>query len=125
LEDLVDVLYATIPSGVGASRSDVRLSHRDLDRVLRDGARWTVTQGYGTEADLEAIEANGTLPEADPDCVSERAKERGKDQLRTVGSGNHFVEVGYVAERFDERVSDRLGLSPGAVTILIHSGSRG
>ena len=125
LNELVDVLYATIPSGVGASRSDVRLSRRDLDRVLRDGARWTVAQGYGRDADLEAIEANGTLAEADPDCVSERAKERGKDQLGTVGSGNHFIEVGYVAERFDERVSDRLGLGPGTVTIFIHSGSRG
>jgi tRNA-splicing ligase RtcB len=125
LKELVDLLYATIPSGVGASRSDVRLSPRDLDRVLRDGARWTVAQGYGREADLEAIESDGAMPEADPDCVSERAKERGKDQLGTVGSGNHFVEVGYVAERFDERVSDRLGLGPGTVTILIHSGSRG
>jgi tRNA-splicing ligase RtcB len=125
LKDLMDVLSATIPSGVGASRSDLRLSRRDLDRVLRDGARWTVSEGYGREADLEAIEANGVLPEADPDCVSERAKERGKDQLGTVGSGNHFVEVDYVAEQFDTRVSDRLGLSPGTVTVFIHSGSRG
>ena len=125
LSALADALYATIPSGVGAARSDVRLSPRELDRVLRDGARWTVAQGYGREADLESIEANGRLPGADPECVSLRAKERGKDQLGTVGSGNHFVEVGYVAERFDERVSDRLGLHPGTVTVLIHSGSRG
>src|SRR3989454_656658 len=125
LRQLVDTLYATIPSGVGASRSDVRLARSDLEQVLRQGARWAVEQGYGDPADLEAIEANGTLPDADPDCVSDRAKERGKSQLGTVGSGNHFVEVGYVAERYDERVADRLGLGAATVTVFIHSGSRG
>ena len=125
LRELMDALYRAIPSGVGAARSDVRLAPRDLERVLRDGARWVVAQGYGVEADLEAIEANGTLPAADPACVSDRAKQRGKDQLGTVGSGNHFVEVGYVSERYDGRVADRLGLVPGAVTVFIHSGSRG
>ena len=125
LRQLVDALYATIPSGVGASRSDLRLARGDLDQVLRLGARWVVEQGYGDPADLEAIEGNGTLPDADPDCVSDRAKERGKSQLGTVGSGNHFVEVGYVAERHDERVADRLGLGPATVTVFIHSGSRG
>ena len=125
LRQLVDTLYATIPSGVGASRSDVRLARGDLEQVLRLGARWAVEQGYGDPADLAAIEGNGTLPDADPDCVSDRAKERGKSQLGTVGSGNHFVEVGYVAERYDERVADRLGLGAATVTVFIHSGSRG
>src|SRR2546426_1436570 len=123
LRQLVDTLYATIPSGVGASRSDVRLARSDLEQVLRQGARWAVEQGYGDPADLEAIEANGTLPDADPDCVSDRAKERGKSQLGTVGSGNHFVEVGYVAERYDKRVADRLGLGAATVTVYIHSRS--
>jgi tRNA-splicing ligase RtcB len=122
---LMDALFTTIPSGVGASRSDVRLDRRELDRVLREGARWAVAGGWGDEADLDAIEAGGALPDADPACVSERAKERGKDQLGTVGSGNHFVEVGYVAERYDAGVADRLGLAPGTVTVFIHSGSRG
>ncbi len=125
LAALMDALYATIPSGVGASRSDLRLGRRDLEHVLRDGAGWAVAQGYGTEADLEAIEANGALAGADPARVSERAKERGKNQLGTVGSGNHFVEVGYVAQRFDDAAADRLGLAAGTVTIFIHSGSRG
>src|SRR6266540_7063910 len=125
LAALMDALYATIPSGVGASRSDLRLGRRDLEYVLRDGAGWAVAQGYGTEADLEAIEANGALAGADPARVSERAKERGKNQLGTVGSGNHFVEVGYVAQRFDDAAADRLGLAAGTVTIFIHSGSRG
>jgi len=125
LKELVDALYATIPSGVGASRSDLRLQRRELNQVLREGARWAVAQGYGREADLDAIEANGTLPGADPECVSERAKERGKDQLGTVGSGNHSVEAGYVAERFDEPAAERPGLDAGVVTGDIASGSRG
>ena len=125
LAALVDALYRTIPSGVGASRSDVTLQRRELDGVLRDGARWTVEHGYGVPADLEAIEANGTLPEADPDAVSDRAKERGKSQLGTVGSGNHFVEIGYVAETYDAAAAARLGLEPGRLTVFIHSGSRG
>ncbi len=125
LAQLMDALFTTIPSGVGASRSDVKLQRRELEQVLRQGARWAVEQGYGVPADLEAIEANGELPGAEPDCVSERAKERGKSQLGTVGSGNHFVEVGYVAETFDPVVAQRLGLEPGRLTIFIHSGSRG
>ncbi len=125
LKELVDALFATIPSGVGASRSDVTLQRRELDRVLRQGARWAVEQGYGFAADLEAIEANGELPDAEPDRVSDRAKQRGTAQLGTVGSGNHFVEVGYVAETFDPAVAQRLGLEPGRLTVFIHSGSRG
>src|SRR5437870_8946785 len=125
LAALVDALYRTIPSGVGASRSDVILQRRELEAVLREGARWAVEHGFGVPADLEAIEANGTLEGADPGAVSDRAKERGKSQLGTVGSGNHFVEVGYVAERYDERVADRLGLGAATVTVFIHSGSRG
>src|SRR5438876_3351366 len=73
LRQLVDALYATIPSGLGASRSDVRLARVDLDQVLRLGARWAMEQGYGDPADLESLEGIGTLPDADPECVSDRA----------------------------------------------------
>lgn len=124
LARLMDMLFEGIPSGVGSSRSDVKLSPAQLDRVLTQGARWTVDEGFGTARDLEAIEANGTLA-GDPDRVSDKAKQRGKSQLGTVGSGNHFVEVGYVAEVFDEPTAQRLGLVPGSVTFFIHSGSRG
>jgi tRNA-splicing ligase RtcB len=125
LEPLLDTLFATIPSGVGTSRTDVHLGARDLDEVLRLGARWVVDRGWGTAADLEATEANGTLGGADPASVSDRAKERGRRQLGTLGSGNHFVEVGYVAETFHAVTAARFGLEPGRVTICIHSGSRG
>jgi tRNA-splicing ligase RtcB len=125
LKALVDALFDAIPSGVGSTRSDVKLDPRELDRALRDGARWAVDRGYGTAGDLEAIEAGGSLPGADPGAVSARAKERGRNQVGTVGSGNHFVEVGHVAEVFDAPVAARLGLAMDRVTVFIHSGSRG
>jgi tRNA-splicing ligase RtcB len=124
LRQLADTLYRQIPSGVGASRSDIRLSPTEMDRVLERGAEWAVKEGYGTPRDLECIEAGGRLA-SDPGCVSHHAKERGKGQLGTVGSGNHFVEIGHVTEVFDAPVAGRLGLVPGAVTVFIHSGSRG
>jgi tRNA-splicing ligase RtcB len=124
LRQLADTLYRQIPSGVGASRSDVRLSVKELDRVLARGAEWAVAEGYGTERDLECIEAGGRL-DGDPDAVSHHARERGKNQLGTVGSGNHFVEVGYVSEVYDQTAAQRLGLLPNTVTVFIHSGSRG
>jgi len=125
LESLMDALARSIPSGVGSSRSDLRLTAPELRRVLEEGAQWAVDRGFGFPEDLLAIEGGGRLREADVNLVSERARERGKAQLGTVGSGNHFVEVGYVAERYDDVAASRLGLETGRVTISIHSGSRG
>ncbi len=125
LEELADTLFETIPSGLGSARSDLKLSTAELDAVLVEGAGWAVRRGLGVARDLEAIEAGGALPGADPARVSQRARRRGHDQLGTVGSGNHFVEVGRVAERFDLAAADALGLAPEAVTVFIHSGSRG
>lgn len=122
---LLDTLAATIPSGVGSHRTDARLDEADLRGVLTGGARWAVEAGFGRPEDLEAIEAGGCLKDAEADLVSGRAKKRGRDQLGTLGSGNHFIEVGYVADRYDDAVAERLGLDPGSVTVLIHSGSRG
>ena len=124
LDHLMNTLYRKLPSGVGSSRSDLKLGKSDLGRVLERGARWARDEGYATDRDLESIEAGGCL-DADPDAVSARAKQRGTDQLGTVGSGNHFVELGFVDERFDERTADRLGLEPDTVTVFLHSGSRG
>ncbi|MBP1612210.1 MAG: RNA-splicing ligase RtcB, partial [Acidobacteria bacterium] len=125
LGQLADVLFANIPSGVGSHRRDLRLTARELDGVLADGAGWAVGRGFGEREELELLEERGAIPWAEPRAVSERAKERGRPQLGTVGSGNHFVEVQWVDEVYDAAAAARLGLAQGSVTILIHSGSRG
>jgi tRNA-splicing ligase RtcB len=122
---IVEGLFRNIPSGVGSRRKDLKLSHGELKGVLEKGARWAIANGFGTQSDLENIEDQGCLDEADPDAVSDRAYQRGKDQLGTVGSGNHFVEVGYVAEIFDETAAEAFGLFRDQATIMIHTGSRG
>ncbi|MFW5877212.1 MAG: RtcB family protein [Myxococcota bacterium] len=124
LEQLSLSLFEAVPSGVG-SKSPVRLSHRDLERVLVQGAAWAVHGGYGREADLERTEEHGGMPDADPDAVGERAKERGRPQLGSLGSGNHFCELGWVAEIYDDDAARTFGLERGNLTVLIHSGSRG
>jgi tRNA-splicing ligase RtcB (3'-phosphate/5'-hydroxy nucleic acid ligase) len=125
LELLMDGLLRDIPAGVGAGYERFSLSDADVRAVLEQGAAWVVHNGYGTEDDLDRIEARGTLPGAEPGRVSERAVQRGRDQLGTVGSGNHFIEVGYVDEVYDATVAERFGLAAGTVTVFIHSGSRG
>jgi len=125
IEALVNTLFTNIPSGVGSRRKDLKLSQAILKEVLRSGSAWAVKEGYGDAADLDHIEARGTIPGADPDLVSQFAMERGRDQLGTLGSGNHFVEVGYVAEIFDEKLAAALGLFKDQITVIIHTGSRG
>lgn len=125
LDHLMDRLFRSLPSGVGSRRTDFVLQPADLDAVLRDGAAWVVGQGLGNEQDLEAIESRGRLPGADPRAVSARAKKRGRDQLGTLGSGNHFAEVQVVDEVFDGEIGSAFGLHEGAVAFMIHCGSRG
>lgn len=117
-------IYKQVPSGVGKSGT-VKLNKKELDRVFRDGAKWGVEQGYGIEDDLNNIESNGTIRNADPDNVSEHARERGADQLGTMGAGNHFVEVDKVEKIFDEVTAKAFGLFEGQIVVLIHTGSRG
>jgi len=125
VHELVEALFVNIPSGVGSRRKDLKLNREEQRKVLRKGARWAVERGYGDSNDLEHIEAGGCLEGAEPEEVSERAMERGRDQLGTLGSGNHFVEVGYVAEVFDDKVAQALGLWKDQVTVFVHTGSRG
>jgi len=125
LPRVVDRLFDRVPTGVGASRSDLTLSDRDLAGVLERGAAWAVESGRGEARDLDAIEEGGALPGADPEAVSSRAYERGRKQLGTLGSGNHFAEVQYVAEVYDREAAEAFGLAEGRVTVMIHSGSRG
>lgn len=125
LRAIVKAMYSRVPTGVGAHRRDLRLSRPDLARVLTDGARWAVDRGYGTSGDLEHIEERGCLEGAAPAMVSERARERGQAQLGTLGSGNHFAELQYVAEIYDPPVAAAFGLRRDQVTVMIHGGSRG
>ncbi len=125
MKDLVAGLFRDIPTGVGSHRKDLRLDPAELRRVLSQGAGWAVSKGYGGAADLDYIEERGRIQGADPSLVSERAVERGRNQLGTLGSGNHFVEVGAVEEIYDEAAARVLGLAPGGVTVIIHTGSRG
>jgi len=124
LGELVERLYDLVPTGVG-QRGPVHASPADLQRVAQQGARWAITEGFGGEEDLEHIEENGHTEDAETEHVSERAWKRGKDQLGTLGSGNHFLEVDYVAEIYDEEAAGVMGLFPGQVTVTIHCGSRG
>ena len=124
LEDLSMVLHRAVPSGVG-SKSSRRLTDAELEAVLVRGVQWAVAEGYGRQADLDVIEERGCAGGADPAAVSKRAKERGLPQLGSLGSGNHFCEVGYVAEVFDRTAAEAFGLAEDTVTVMIHSGSRG
>ena len=124
LREVVNGLFTAVPAGVG-SHGRVRLATDTARRPLEQGARWAVEQGLGEPEDLVTAEASGCIPGADPDAVSHKAYERGRDQLGTLGSGNHFLEVQLVDTIYDEQAANVLGLFPGQVTVLIHSGSRG
>ena len=125
IEKLADELYRNIPSGVGSHRRDLKLSIAEECKVLTRGARWAVENGYGRTEDLHHIEEHGTIGGADPEVVSDRALERGRNQLGTLGSGNHFLEIDLVDEIHDPKAAEVLGLFPGQITVSIHTGSRG
>jgi tRNA-splicing ligase RtcB len=125
VEAVIAQMYRNVPTGVGAHRKDLKVSGKDLRQVLETGAAWAVAQGLGRAEDLDTVEERGCIAGADPDLVSDRAEERGQTQLGTLGSGNHFAELQYVAEVFDERIAAAFGLHVGQITVMIHSGSRG
>lgn len=124
LPRLVDSLFAAVPSGVGSTGS-IRLDPRDEERVLTEGAAWAVKRGYGWAGDLEATESRGRLPGADPSKLSKRAFERGRQQLGTLGAGNHFLEIQRVAEVSDTEAAAAFGIRQDQIVVMIHSGSRG
>lgn len=123
--ELAETLFRNIPSGVGSRRKDLKLSQKELKHVLAAGVDWTLQHGYGSAEDQTHIEANGCIMNADPDKISERALERGRAQLGTLGSGNHFLEVGFVEELYDFEAASSMGLKKDRATVLIHTGSRG
>lgn len=124
LDQLASALDHYCPSGVG-TKGGVHLTDADLDQVCRHGARWALKKGMATEQDITRTEENGALDGADPRHISPRAKERGRTQLGTLGSGNHFLEVEVVDEIFDAQAAQAMGLYEGALCLSIHCGSRG
>ena len=125
IEKLITKLFEYIPTGVGASGAIKKLSGNDLKNVLRKGSEWALEHDLGSPEDIEFTEESGTLKNADTDVVSKRAIERGADQVGTLGSGNHFLEVDVVEKIFDEKTAEVFGLFKDQVVLLIHTGSRG
>jgi tRNA-splicing ligase RtcB len=124
MRELVNQLFRDVPTGVGAAGA-LTVTQDELKRVAVKGAKWAVERKMGTDTDLEFIEEHGCIAGADPDKVSDRAWTRGQEQLGTLGSGNHFLEIGFVDEIFDEQAAKTLGLFLNQVTVIIHCGSRG
>jgi tRNA-splicing ligase RtcB len=121
---LADALFKHIPAGVG-STGHIKLGHEQMDDMLTGGARWAVEQGWGEPADLERAEERGQMLHAKPGCVSQQARRRQRDEMGTLGSGNHYLEVQEVAELFDAPIAAAFGLEAGALVVMIHCGSRG
>ncbi|RMD98981.1 MAG: RtcB family protein [Deltaproteobacteria bacterium] len=125
LQSLVSALFENVPAGVGSKRRDLRLTEKEGVALSESGARWAVEQGYGKAEDLIFIEEGGALAGGDFSAVTKRAFERGKSQIGTLGSGNHFCEVQVVSEIYDEKIAEALRLYETQLTVMIHTGSRG
>lgn len=124
MQQLVDRLFQNIPCGVG-SKSKLKLSHREERAVLENGAIWAVKQGFGWQDDVALTEQNGCIQGADSKALSSRALERGRPQLGTLGSGNHFLEIQEIETIYEPSIADLFGLRKGQITVMIHTGSRG
>jgi tRNA-splicing ligase RtcB len=124
IPQIVDKIFSKVPAGVGET-GGLKLSKDELKEVLSKGAEWCLKNGYASKSDIETTEEYGCMREANPDFVSEKAFSRGKNQLGTLGSGNHFLEVQLVKEIYDEKMASAFGLFNGQITVMIHCGSRG
>lgn len=124
IKQLTDNIFINIPSGVG-KKGLIKLNKKDLHNVLKKGALWSVENGFGEAADIEFTESSGVMDEAEPSNVSQNSLNRGADQLGTLGSGNHFIEIQVVSDIYDEITAREFGIYKGQLTILIHTGSRG
>ncbi|MCX7990949.1 MAG: RtcB family protein [Proteobacteria bacterium] len=124
IPELVTTIYYNVPSGVGSS-GKLKLSQQQEKALLKKGALWAVEEGFGEREDLLYTESAGHLEGADPSIISDKAYERGKAQQGTLGSGNHFLEIQYVEEVYDEDIAKKLGVFQNQVTVMIHTGSRG
>ncbi|MBE3101829.1 MAG: RtcB family protein [Firmicutes bacterium] len=124
LEEIMYNLFANIPKGIG-SKGRIRLSKTDMDKVFTQGINWAIKNGYGWEEDKYFTEENGCMDGANPDYVSKEALGRGNDQVGSLGSGNHFIEIQRVSEIYDPAAARAMGLELNQAAIMIHSGSRG
>jgi tRNA-splicing ligase RtcB len=124
LDTLATLLNRNCPSGVGVEGT-VRVGIPELEKILREGSRWALKNGYASESDISRTEEGGCLEGAKPEKVSERAKKRGRDQIGSVGAGNHFVEADVVEAVFDAQTANIFGLREGCLAVQIHCGSRG
>jgi tRNA-splicing ligase RtcB len=124
LENFMEMLFRGVPAGTGGG-GRINLSAADLDGVLAGGTEWCVDEGYATKYDIEHTEEYGRLKNAVPSVIGDRAKKRGQSQLGTLGSGNHFLEVQFVQNIFDERTAQAFGMFKGQLCVMIHCGSRG
>ena len=123
-KELADALYHRIPAGVGSTGA-IRLGAEEMDAMLAGGAKWAVDRGWGDPADLERIEEHGQMKHAKPGCVSPQAKKRQRDEMGTLGSGNHYLEVQEVTAVYDSQIAAVFGLAQGDIVVMIHCGSRG
>jgi tRNA-splicing ligase RtcB len=121
---LADALYHTIPAGMGSTGA-IRLDAAEMDAMLRGGAKWAVERGFGAAADLERIEEGGCMHGADPSQVSDQAKKRQRDEMGTLGSGNHYLEIQMVTDVYAPEISAAFGVKQGDIVVSIHCGSRG
>ncbi len=124
MRELLNQVFRDVPCGTGGE-GPIDLKLEELEEVLVRGAQWAVAQGFGEAADVEFAEERGALPDADPAKVSARAKERGRRQLGTIGSGNHFLEIQYVEQIHDAEAARAMGIERDQVMVLVHCGSRG
>lgn len=123
---IIKRIFEIVPSGVGYGRRDEKfLSNTDYKNLITIGARWSIEQGYGIEEDIEHIESLGKIDGADFSVISQHAKDRGKNQLGTLGSGNHFLEIGEIETIYLEDIAKKWGIEKGNAYVLIHTGSRG
>jgi tRNA-splicing ligase RtcB len=124
IKELIDIIFHNVPSGVG-SKGKIKLNQNDINNVLDLGVLWAVENGYAWDNDIEFIEENGAMDEADSSKVSDRAKQRGIPQLGSLGSGNHFIEIQKIDEIYDDEVVKTFQIEDGTINIMIHTGSRG
>ena len=123
-KEIIDELYKEVPAGLG-SKGKIQLSDRELESVLSIGSKWAEEKGYLWKSDLEVLEENGCIDTALPEHVSDYARKRGRKQVGSLGSGNHFLEVQKVDEVFDEAAAKAFGLFEGQAVVMMHTGSRG